>query len=201
MTLTTDATGATPTAAVPAGLSRLADHWGLVLTFGLLTTGLGLALAVWPEATLGVLAVLLAVQLIVTGILRIVSAVASRQVDGGLRALLGLVGALGVLVGLLLLRSPLQTLTAAGLLLGAWWVVSGVIDLVSALVGRGDRGRGANAIMGLVSLAAGAYLVLNPEITLPALVVLSCVWLFGYGGIAVIAALQLRSVARSAPAP
>ncbi len=200
MTLTTQGLDTAPGTAVPPRLTRLADHWGLVLTFGLLTVVLGLALAVWPEATLKVLALLLAVQLIVTGVLRIVSAVASRQVDGGLRALLGLVGALGVLAGLLLLRAPLQTLTALGLLLGAWWVISGVIDLVAALVGRGERGRAANLVMGLVSLVAGAYLVLNPEITLPALVVLCCVWLFGYGGIAVIAALQLRSVARSAPA-
>ena len=197
MTLTPQATGSTPGAGIPPTLTRLADHWGLVLTFGLMTIALGLALALWPDETLRVLAVLLAVQLIVTGVLRVVSAVASRQVDGGLRALLGLVGAVGVLGGLLLLRAPLQTLTALGLLLGAWWVISGVVDLVSALVSRGDGGRGANVVMGLVSLVAGAYLVLNPEITLAALVVLCCVWLFGYGGITIIAALQLRSVARS----
>jgi uncharacterized membrane protein HdeD (DUF308 family) len=129
-----------------------------------------------------------------------VGAVASTQYDGGIRALLGLAGAVGVLVGLLLLRDPLQTLMALGLLVGAWWVVSGVIDLVSALVGGGRRGRAANLVMGLVSLAAGAYLVLNPEITLPALVILCCVWLFGYGGMAVIVALQLRTAARSAHA-
>ena len=188
-----------PTTGMPAGMSRLADHWGLVLVYGLLTTGLGLLLALWPDATLVVLAFVLAIELIVTGVLRLVGAVASTQVEGGVRALLGLAGALGVLVGLLLLRDPLQTLMALGLLLGAWWVVSGVIDLVSALVGAGTRGRVANLVMGLVSLAAGTYLVLNPEITLPALVVVSCVWLFGYGGMAVIVALQLRTTARSAP--
>lgn len=182
---------------VPAGVSRLADHWLLVLSFGLLTIGLGLALALWPDATLVVLAWLLAVELVVSGVLRVVSAVASAQLEGGIRALLGLAGALGVLVGLLLLRHPLQTLVAAGLLLGAWWVVSGVIDLVSALVGGEARRSLANVLMGLVSLAAGAYLVLNPEITLPALVLLCCVWLFGYGGVTVIAALQLRTVHRS----
>jgi uncharacterized membrane protein HdeD (DUF308 family) len=181
----------------PPSVSRLADHWGLVLLYGLLTIGLGLALALWPDATLSVLALLLAIELIFTGVLRVVSAVASAQLDGGIRALLGLAGALGVLVGLLLLRDPLQTLVAAGLLLGAWWVVSGVIDLVSALVGAGTRSRLANVVMGLVSLGAGTYLVLNPEITLSALVLLCCVWLFGYGGVAVIAALQLRAVDRS----
>ena len=188
-----------PTTGMPAGMSRLADHWGLVLLYGLVTTGLGLVLAFWPGATLKVLAFLLAVELIVTGVLRIVGAVASTQVDGGIRALLGFAGALGVLVGLLVLRDPLRTLTAVGLLVGAWWVVSGVIDLVSALAGVGRRGRLANVVMGLVSVAAGTYLVLNPEITLPALVVVCCAWLFGYGGMAVIVALQLRKVARSAP--
>jgi uncharacterized membrane protein HdeD (DUF308 family) len=180
-------------------VARLADHWGLVLTYGLLTIALGLALALWPDATLVVLALLLAIELIVTGVVRVASALGSRQLDGGVRALLGLVGALGVLMGLLLLRSPLQTLVTLGLLLGAWWVVSGLIDLVAAVLGRGGRSRSANLVMGLVSLGAGVYLVLNPEITLPALVVVCCVWLFSYGGIAVIAALQLRSETRSVP--
>ena len=102
----------------------------------------------------------------------------------------------GVLVGLLCLRSPLQTLVALGLLLGAWWVVSGVIDLVSAAVGRSGRGRATDAILGLVSLVAGTYLLLNPQITLPALIVVACVWLFGIGAIAVLAAMKLRDEAR-----
>ena len=192
-------TGATPRAGVRAGMppsvSRLADHWGLVLAYGAVTIALGFVLALWPETSLVVLAVLLAIQLIVSGGMRIVAAVARSELDGGMRALLGLAGALGVLVGLLCLRAPLQTLVALGLLVGAWWVVSGVIDLVSAAVGASDR-RAADAILGLVSLVAGAYLLLNPEITLPALVVVACVWLFGIGGIAVLAALQLRSMSR-----
>ena len=188
--------GPRTTAGIPPSVSRLADHWGLVLGYGIATILLGFMLAIWPETSLKVLAILLGIQLIVSGVVRIVAAVAASGVDGGMRALLGLAGALGVLVGLLCLRSPLQTLVALGLLLGAWWVVSGVIDLVSAAVGRSGRGRATDAILGLVSLVAGTYLLLNPQITLPALIVVACVWLFGIGAIAVFAAMKLRDEAR-----
>lgn len=184
------------TAGVPPSVSRLADHWGLVLGYGIASILLGFVLAVWPETSLKVLAVLVAIQLIASGVVRIVEAVAGSGLEGGMRALLCLAGALGVLIGLLCLRAPLQTLAALGILLGAWWVVSGVIDLVSAAVGRSEGSRAADAILGLVSLVAGTYLLLNPEITLPALVIVACVWLFGIGAIAVFAALRLRDEAR-----
>lgn len=50
--------------------TTLADHWGLVLTYGVLTFGIGLVLAVWPGETLTVLAVLLAIELILMGSVR-----------------------------------------------------------------------------------------------------------------------------------
>ena len=58
-------------------MARLVDHWGLVLTYGLVTIGLGLVLAVWPDETLKVLAILIGIQLIITGVFRMVLAVAS----------------------------------------------------------------------------------------------------------------------------
>src|SRR5688500_14901042 len=72
---------------VPHSMSRLVDHWGLVLTYGLITIGLGLVLVLWPDETLKVLAVLIGIQFILTGIFRLVLAVASRSLDGGSRAI------------------------------------------------------------------------------------------------------------------
>ncbi|HET8962079.1 DUF308 domain-containing protein, partial [Nocardioides sp.] len=56
---------------VPRSMTRLVDHWGLVLTYGLLTMGLGLVLVLWPDQTLKVLAVLIGIQLILTGAFRL----------------------------------------------------------------------------------------------------------------------------------
>jgi uncharacterized membrane protein HdeD (DUF308 family) len=43
---------------VPESLSHVADHWGLVLGFGVVTILFGLVPTPWPEPTLVVLAVL-----------------------------------------------------------------------------------------------------------------------------------------------
>ena len=193
-----------PSAGIPPELSRMADHWGLLVGFGSLTVLLGLAVVLWPGSTLVVLAVFLGIQLLVNGVFKIVSAFAASSVDGGVRALLGLAGALSVIVGLLCLREPMQTVVVLGLLLGAWWVVSGLIDIFAAVLGD-VRERAWHVVMGVVSVLAGGFLLVNPELSLTALVIVVAVWLFGYGVIAVIAGFRMRSLSSAhlgaTPAP
>ena len=178
---------------IPDSMSRLVDHWGLVLTYGLLTFGLGLVLVFWPEQTLEVLAVLIGIQFILTGVFRLVLAVATRHADGSTRALMGLFGALALVVGLLCLRDPLQTVLVITMILGVWWLAAGLIDIVGALRSREAHRRGWNVALGVLSVAAGGFLLVAPEVSLTVLVVVAAVWLFSYGFIAVVAALVLRS--------
>ena len=107
-----------------------------------MTLGLGIVLAVWPDETLVVCAVLIAIQLLISGVFRIVTAIAASGLDTALRVLSGLTGALALIVGLLFLRDPLQTVLVIGLILGAWWVAVGVIDIIGAMVSptAGRRG-------------------------------------------------------------
>jgi uncharacterized membrane protein HdeD (DUF308 family) len=185
---------------VPENIARLGDHWGLVVGYGVVTIVLGLVLAVWPGETLVVLAVLFSIELMVSGIFQLINAFAAHTVDGGVRALLGLVGALSIIVALLCLRAPMQTVVVIGLLLGAWFVISGLIDVFTALFT--DHGeRGWRIFMGIVSVAVGAFLLVNPELSLGALVVVVAVWLFGYGAIAVVAGLRMRSLRTAATVP
>jgi uncharacterized membrane protein HdeD (DUF308 family) len=178
---------------VPAGVSRLGDHWGVVVAYGVITLLLGLVLVVWPDETLVVLVVFMAIQFLVNGIFQIVSAFAASTTDGGVRALLGLAGALSVLVGLLCLREPLQTVAIIGLLIGVWWLVSGIIDIFTALLGHAEN-KGWRIVMGVVSVIAGGYLMVDPTVSLSVLVIIAAAWLFGYGAIAVIAGLRMRSL-------
>jgi uncharacterized membrane protein HdeD (DUF308 family) len=189
---------------IPHSMSRLVDHWGLVLSYGLVTIGLGLVLALWPDETLKVLAVLIGIQLILTGVFRLVLAVASRSLDGGSRAITGLFGALAIVLGLLCLRSPLQTVLVIGMILGVWWLAAGLVDIVGAMRSSGSQRRGWDLGLGVLSTLAGAFLLVNPEVSLGVLVIVVCVWLFSYGFIAVVAGLVLRSEERrttDAPIP
>ena len=59
--------------------TMLAEHWGLVMAYGVLTFGIGAVLAFWPGETLKVLAVLLAIQLILMGSVQMFLALGSAS--------------------------------------------------------------------------------------------------------------------------
>jgi uncharacterized membrane protein HdeD (DUF308 family) len=181
-------------------LQAVAGSWVLALGYGALCLALGVALTVWPGETLAVVAVLVAIQLLVNGVMRVATALTSSGLDGGVRALLGLAGAISLVVGLLLLRDPVQSLLLVGLLVGVWFLLSGVVDLIATVLGPAGSLRGTGLASALVSILAGAFLMANPELTLGVLVLVVCIWLFAIGGMAVVAALGLRAAGRRAEA-
>ena len=125
-------------------------------------------------------------------------AIASRSLDTSARALVGLFGALALVVGLLCLRDPVQTILAIGIILGVWWLAAGVIDMIGAIRDEGSTRRGWDLAMGAITALLGLFLLINPELSLGVLVVVICVWLFAYGFLAVVAALMLRGADRGA---
>jgi uncharacterized membrane protein HdeD (DUF308 family) len=178
---------------VPPVVKSLAEHWGLVLAYGVVTLGLGIALLVWPDASIAVLAALLAIQLIIAGAFRIVQALSIEERDGAGRALIGLLGGLALIVGLLILRDPLQSVLVVTMVLGAFWVIAGVIDVLGAFMGVEREGRGWDVLTGVLSIAFGGILIVWTDISLKVLVVLTGVWLLVAGVIAVVTALRLRN--------
>ena len=178
---------------VPLSVNRLAEHWGLVLAYGLVTLGLGVVMMVWPDETIAVFAVLIAIQLIVGGIFRIVQALGMSKFDVGVRSLVGLTGGVALVVGLLVLREPLQSVLVLGMVLGVWWLISGLIDVIGAIVSPGSGGRGWDVASGLISMLAGAFLLVYTDLSLTALIWFVAIWLVLAGLLAIVAAFRLRS--------
>lgn len=185
--------------AVPLALVQLADHWGLVLAYGLVNLALGIVLVVWPHATIGVFVVLLAIQLIVAGIYHVVRALSMNRYDGGVRALVGLLGGVSLVVGLLILRDPLQTVVVLGMILGVLWVVSGVISIIGAFIAPPPSGPGWEVVTGVISLLAGGFLIVDTDISLKVLVVFVAIWLMVAGLMTIVAGLRLRSLRSVTP--
>ncbi len=175
--------------------SEVLRGWDLgvaaLVAYGLLTALLGIAVLVWPQATLYVIVLLFAIQVFVLGVVQIARAAAIPDLGGGTRALLAIGGALSLLIGLLVLRSPLQTLVVIALLFGAWWVLTGVFDIVSAFSGSA-MSRGWSLLMGAISVIAGVIVLLQPEISLAVLIVVLSVWMIVYGVMTVVGAFILR---------
>ncbi|MBM7774277.1 uncharacterized membrane protein HdeD (DUF308 family) [Actinokineospora baliensis] len=174
------------------GQAGAGSRRGLGVLNGVLMVGVGIAALVWPRASLGLLALLFAITLIANGVVRVLQAIADDSASGGGRVLLGVVGALSLLVGLLCLRSPSQTLTLFAVLAGSWWLVGGVLAVVAALGDRGGEGRGWSVVLGVLSAVAGAYVLVQPEISLAALELALGVGLIVIGAITGVEAVRAR---------
>ena len=179
-------------------LGRLGRHWGWLFAYGLLTLAAGLAVLIWPSETLVVVAVLFGIQLIISGIFRFVMAFAIDDLTGGTRVLYALLGVLSIIVGIWAVRHVLLTLLALTVFLGIYWIVSGVIEIFTALSHREIPHRGWAVAMGVLSVVAGLIVLAYPGLTLVGLAVILGVWLIIFGVMEMAAAFRLRSAAHAA---
>jgi uncharacterized membrane protein HdeD (DUF308 family) len=159
--------------------------------YGVLNVIVGLLAIAWPGATIVVLAIVFAVQLFVLGVFRIVLAFAIPDASPAAKVLSVVLGVLALIVGVLCLRSPQQTVVVLTLVLGGFWLIHGVVDIVAGIDGRGQPGRGWTIVGGVVGLVGGIVVLASPEAT-----AVTFAWLLGIllvlqGVIAIVVAVKL----------
>lgn len=178
-----------------SGITARRTLTGFGIVAGLLTVGLGIAILVWPHVTVKAVAVLLAISFFGLGIVQIIRAVADVGAGGAARTVLGVSGALAVLLGFLVLRSPLQTVVVIALIVGAWWVIRGVLHIVEGAAGAAVN-RGLNIALGVISVVAGAIVLLQPQLSLKVFAIVLGVWMVLYGVLLVISSILLSREAQ-----
>ncbi|WP_460063235.1 HdeD family acid-resistance protein [Streptomyces sp. YKOK-I1] len=174
-----------------AVLSALGRSWTWLLGSAVATLVPGILVLVWPDETLHVLAVLIGLYLLVTGLFRFV-AVFARE-DHGERLPGLLLSVLYVLAGVLCLRNPLQTIAALSLIVGVVWLVSGVLTLYTALATRDLPHRGFVLAVALLAVVAGIVVLALPTESARALTRLLGLWLVLLGLAEVALALAWRA--------
>jgi uncharacterized membrane protein HdeD (DUF308 family) len=174
-------------------LDRVGRHWGWALAFGIITVLVGLLVLVWPGRTLIVVAVLFGIQLIVMGIFRFASAF-GHDLTAGTRTLFALLGVLSLIIGLYALRHVLITVLALALLLGIFWIVSGAVELFTALSNREMEGRGWAIASGILGILAGIVILVYPAPSLLVLALVLGIWLLVFGIMEIVAAFRIRSL-------
>jgi len=152
--------------------------WVLIAA-GALSVAVGAAALIWPKPTLLVIGILFGVYLALWGALALLSAVAADGAPTGVRIVGVLVGVLGLLTGLALIVRPGQSVLTIVWLLGFWWVVLGVMQLVRGIVE--PVGRLWNLLWGVLGIAAGAILLAWPDIGLGTLVLVVSISLIVQG--------------------
>ncbi len=177
-------------------LRILGRSWGWVLFFGIVTLGAGILVVVRPKDTITFFAVVVGIWLFLSGLFRIVMAIADDEDTAGTRWLVALLGLLSVIVGILFLRHTEQTVTTLAFLLGLFWVVGGLIEFFTAYSDRGSDARGFRIGVGVVAFAAGVVTLVWPHLTLATLAVIIGIWLIVYAVLMVALAFQLRGLSK-----
>ena len=152
---------------------------GVYGVLGVVALILGLALLIWPGATLKVAAIALGAYFVVSGVIRIVTAVVELGLPGGWRVLDILIGVLLTVGGVIVLKNAaLSGATLAALItmvVGLGWMMEGVMALVESWRMPSS---GWAVVYALLSIVAGFIVLFSP--------VSSTAWLILFGGCALI---------------
>lgn len=181
------------TTSAPNELLAVARGWPIVMFVGLLTIAVGIAVVAWPDQTLVVLSVLFGIQLLLFGLFRLIGAFSSEATAPGL---LGFVGILGMVAGVAVIRHPFETVAVLATILGIVWIVSGSVDVISAIADSQLDDRWLFGLMGLLSLVAGVIVVSWPAPTVTVIAWIAGMYLILFGITTAFGALRLRSIAQ-----
>ncbi len=176
---------------IVAGIGR---HWGWVLTFGVLSVLLGIAMMVWPKGTVVVVATFLGAYLLVSGIFQIVNAFTASELSGGFRWLIGISGFLSFLLGMFAFRSIAHSVAILVLLIGFGWMIRGFAQLIDAIADKGTPARGWQIFSGILGIVAAFVVLIYPAPSLWALTLVAGIWFVVLGIAEIVGAFRLRSL-------
>ena len=177
----------------PAGM--VAVSWQATLFLGVVTLILGLVVSFHPTGSLNVIAVLLGILMIISGIFHLIRVFDNSEPH---RVWLGIAGLLFIVIGVVLIRHLHLTLAVIGLIIGVVWIVQGLVALIAGLTGGSREGRGWWIFFGIVSLIAGIVVASVPVSSVTVLAVLIGIWFIVMGIFEIIGGFLLRRVARTA---
>jgi uncharacterized membrane protein HdeD (DUF308 family) len=178
----------------------VAVRWKLWMAIGVVHVLMGLAALFWPDATLTVLVVIVGIELLLAGVLRVLVAATDDAMDS--RVLHVLLGLVSVVLGLLVMREPIGSLAVVVAVLGIFWVLWGLVELFISLTPAASGLRLPLAVEGGLAVLGGGILLSWPGLTLRGLTLIVGILLVLGGGAATWTAWQMRRPeATSAPGP
>jgi uncharacterized membrane protein HdeD (DUF308 family) len=175
--------------------ARLTLNWSALAVRGLVALVFGIVAFLLPGPTLGALILLFAAYAIVDGASHLVTGV--RQAAGGRPEWLMLLGGIaGIAAGVIAVLLPGITALFLVTLIGAWAIVTGVVEIFAAYRLRKEiQGEWLLAFDGIVSVVFGIYLWLFPGAGALALVWLIALFAIVSGVTLLALAWRMRSLA------
>jgi uncharacterized membrane protein HdeD (DUF308 family) len=176
-------------------LSESTSAWWLFLVFGLISIAAGVIVLAKPGNSLTTLAVIAGVFVLIDGVFDLAVSMRRRSENRGLAAIMGV---LGVVVGVLLIRHPVGGVLAIALLIGIWLIAVGVVRLVGSFEGEQ---RAWGIVVALIEIAAGIVIVASPPIAFSTLALLAGISFIANGVATFALGWMMHSLRRDAAGP
>jgi uncharacterized membrane protein HdeD (DUF308 family) len=173
--------------------SFMKESWQAALVLGVLTVILGLVVSFHPTGSLNVVAVLIGILMILSGIFHLIRVFDPAEPH---RIWLGIAGLLFIVIGVVLIRHLHLTRALIGLIVGITWIVQGLVALIGGIGGGVREGRGWWIAFGVISLIAGIVVTATPESSITVLAVLVGIWWIVMGVFEIIGGFLLRRAVR-----
>jgi uncharacterized membrane protein HdeD (DUF308 family) len=168
-------------------------NWWLLALRGLVAVVFGVLALMWPGATLITLVWLFGAFALLNGILSLVLAAKTPKGYPKVGSLI-FGGLLGILAGLLALVMPGITALGLLILIAAWAIVTGVMELVAAVrLRKIITNEWLLILVGIASVAFGVILLLRPAAGALALIWLIGAWALVFGILLMILAFRMRN--------
>ena len=178
----------------PASPEVLAGSWQAALFLGAATLIIGLIVALHPSGSVDVIAVLLGVLMLLSGLFHLIRVFDKREPH---RVWLGIAGLMFIVIGVILIRHLHLTRSIIGLIIGITWIVQGLAALIGGISGGVREGRAWWIVFGAASLIAGIAVVAAPASSLNVLATLLGIWFMVMGVFEIIGGLLLRHALRA----
>ncbi len=171
-------------------------RWWSIALRGLVTIAFGILAIFAPGAAFISLVLLFAVYAIIDGVLALVLASRRVQPHGALIAR----GIVSIAAGVVTFVWPRITAYALLLVIAAWAIASGILEIAMAIQMRKQlEGEWLLALEGVLSVAFGVLLLLSPLIGAVVLGLWIGAWALVLGGMQISSALRLRSYVHHHP--
>lgn len=137
-----------------------------IIVTSILGIALGVAVLVWPKATLTVIALLFGLSLIVVGLARIYQAAVASFLSVGWRILLGILGVAILLVGIVAVFHPNESFYLLAIFIGVSWLMQGISELFAIGSGAKHAPTALLVLSGVISIIAGVVMIAMPVVAL-----------------------------------
>jgi uncharacterized membrane protein HdeD (DUF308 family) len=176
-------------------LDVLTRYWWVVALRGVLALLFGLVALVWPDITIIVLVALFGAYVLADGVIALGTALFGGAQATRRRGWLIFESVTGIAAGVIAFIWPDITTLALLLVIAAWALITGVVEIVAAIRLRRElEGEWLLAVSGVASIVFGLLLVIRPSAGAVAVVWLIGAYAILFGAALVALGLRLRKV-------